>query len=102
MLIACDLHSEEYKGTIIDHPKYFFQKHVESESVCELNNKLFINVEISHFEIANNLHEYINVEIRAEKYGKWWILACYSLKFIELEKNIFEIENRLIKIFNAL
>lgn len=82
--------------------KILLQKKVDSDSVCETNDSLSVDIHISKFELNNCSHEGYNVEIRAEKNGKWWTLNCYSLTRDEIANQISSIEETLIRLFNSL
>lgn len=78
-----------------------FSKKVESDALCETNNKLTIVVN----EWVPPLPDHptsTSVSIRAEKRGIWWNLQAYSLGEGEIYEKLDEIEKDLIKIFNAL
>ena len=79
--------------------KTLWQKRIDNESVCETNDKLFINISEYLFSGMDITFE---VSITAEKNGVWWDLKCYSLNFYETENRLEEIENALIKMFNTL
>ena len=45
---------------------------------------------------------FVDVSITAEKKSKWWTLKAYSLTIDEVLNDIKEVEQDLIKMFNAL
>ena len=79
--------------------KSLLEKRIENESVCETNNKLYIHIRVAVFEGTNGL---FTVEIVAEKKSLWWNLSCYSLNSKEIQDNIEEVEQTLVKLFNSI
>lgn len=94
---------KEYPEKNINYPytqRCLYQKRVESESVCETNDRLSINVrEYRILEASQSTYE---VDIVAEKDGLWWELKAYSLNEAELVAKLDSIEDRLIKMFNSI
>lgn len=93
-------YEEEYS-----HPYLFkclLQKRVNSDSVCETNNKLNIDINVSKMDLGSNVYESYDVKIVAEKNGLWWNLSCYSMNRGELLEKLTEVENTLIKLFNSI
>lgn len=72
---------------------------LETNAVCETNNRLFIN--INEYMFVDCPYKY-EVDITAERHGIWWILKAYSFTAEELTKNIEFVENELIKMFNSI
>lgn len=83
--------SGDYNGATL------WQKRVDSERVCETNERLFINV----WEYSEFTHSF-EVEITAEYKAKWWVLKVYSLGEEQLTNELQDIEQTLIKLFNAI
>ena len=86
-----------------EHPctyKTLLQKRVESEQVCELNDRLSINIDVHEYDLGKSKYESYEVSIVAEKRGKWWKLSCYSLTRKEIANELKEVEETLIRLFN--
>jgi len=82
--------------------KNLYQRRVkdfETESVCETNDKLFLNINEYKF---HNIEPGYNVEIIAERSGLWWTLNSYNLKGNDVYVRLDEIEKKLIQFFNAI
>lgn len=93
---------KEYSDSLYENRK-LFQKEVESEAVCELNENLAVNV----FEWDHSMYNpksvlMYEVEITAERKGQWWKLCSYSYTAEELEEKLEFIEQTLIKLFNTI
>ncbi len=90
----------------IKRPEFSFQtllqKKVESNAVCETNDSLSININVSKIENRNFKYEGYEIEIVAEKKSKWWKLSCYSLNKDEILSEIKQVETDLIAVFNCL
>ncbi len=97
--------SYRYYAKSFDHPyawSALYQQQLtelETKAVCETNGKLFIHVEEYRFK-GDSLK--YTVQIIAERNDLWWTLNAYSLSETELYTRIEEIENTLIKLFNAI
>jgi hypothetical protein len=93
---------KEYKETF-KHPykyKTLLQKRVDSECVCECNDKLSININVAEFDLGHTNHESYEIEIVAEKRAKWWKLSCYSMTRAEITSGLKDVEDTLIRLFN--
>ena len=93
---------KEYKENY-EHPytyKTSLQKRVESEAVCECNDKLSINIVVSEIDLGNKKHESYEIEIVAEKKSKWWKLSCYSMNRDEITSDLKDVEQTLVRLFN--
>lgn len=82
--------------------EYLYQKRVKSKSVCETNDRLYINVKEQTINIRNDEWTRYTVEIVAEKRKLWWSLNAYSLTAKELKKRLVYLEKTLVKLFNAI
>lgn len=88
-----------------EHTEYkrFFSKRVKSESVCDLNDKLTINVTCWKISLPNSAGtEQIDVSVIAEKDELWYDLKVYSILHSEFKERINEIEKTLVKLFNQI
>lgn len=88
-----------------DYQKYFLQKRFESKSVCDTNDKLFINItynDLKSIYLGSNLNNTFDIELMAEKNNQWYNLKCYGVNENELLENLYRIENNLINAFNTL
>ena len=97
----------QFKHPIENEHRLFeshFQKHVKSDSVCETNDRLSVNVALTSFTVPNtsNVINSVNVEITAEKKSKWWNINCYSMTTVECMEQFDEVESTLIKMFNTI
>ena len=93
---------KEYKEEY-EHPykyKTLLQKRVESEAVCECNDKLSINIKVSELDLGGRTHESYKIEIVAEKRSKWWNLSCYSMNRNEITSDLKDVEQTLVRLFN--
>ena len=93
---------KEYKEKY-EHPytfKTLLQKRVESESVCELNDRLSINMVVSEIDLGDKTYENYVIEIVAEKRSKWWKLSCYSMNRKEVMSDLKDVEQTLVRLFN--
>ena len=101
-----DVHRYVVFDTSFEHPYTFktkLLKRVESESVCECNDKLSIYITVAQMDvIADVRSNFVDVSITAEKKSKWWTLKAYSLTIDEVLNDIKEVEQDLIKMFNVL
>lgn len=79
--------------------KLLWQKQVDSKVVCQLNDKLF--VDILEYSFENEPCKYV-ISITAQKYNKWWDLQCYSLIEEDLHNELSVIEEKLVKIWEVL
>lgn len=76
-----------------------WQKKTKSKSACETNGALRINViEIALLDFPASFE----VKLVAEKNNKWWNLCCYSLKAEDLEIELPNIEETLIRLFESI
>lgn len=76
-----------------------WQKRVDSDIVCETNDRLHINIyEFAYHEGKSSFE----VEITAERNGLWWKLKCYSLDEKGLEERLSDIEDVLVKMFCSI
>ena len=93
---------KEYKKEYEYPYKYktLLQKHVESEAVCECNDRLSINIKVSELDLGDKTHESYEIEIVAEKRSKWWNLSCYSMNRGEITSDLKDVEQTLIRLFN--
>lgn len=88
-----------------DYQKYFLQKRVESKSVCDVNDKLFINIiynDLKSIYLGSNLNNTFDIELMAEKNNQWYNLKCYGVNENELLDNLKRIEQNLINAFNVI
>jgi hypothetical protein len=93
---------KEYKEKF-EHPykyKTLLQKRVDSECVCECNDKLSININVSEFDLGDRTHESYEIEIVAKKRAKWWKLSCYAMTRTEITRGLKYVEETLIRLFN--
>lgn len=91
--------------TRFDYPYTFktsLSKRVESESVCDCNDKLSIFITVSQIHINDILHESVDISITADKNSKWWVLKSYSLSKNEVIQDLLDVEKTLIKLFNQI
>lgn len=79
-----------------------FQKKVISDSVCDLNEKLSVNIDVSDILINDKLVLFIEASITAEKKSIWYELKAYSLTKKDLLNRLDEIEENLIRMFNII
>ena len=84
--------------------KSLLRKQVESEAVCELNDSLSINIRVTviadlYDSNGKDIEDY-QIGITAEKRSKWWKLNCASLTRDEIMKDLKDIEQNLVRLFN--
>ena len=99
-----ELGYKEWKNYYLkDYQEYFLQKRVESKSVCDTNEKLFIDVIYNNLKtISDNLNNTFDIELMAEKNSQWYDFKCYGVNENELLENLNNIEQNLINAFNIL
>jgi len=86
----------------VDDLGFIYQKRVESELVCSLNDKLHININPSYIEFNNDsIYAKFKMSIVAENKDIWYDLGVYGLDLSESDK-IPMIEENLIIMFNTL
>lgn len=92
-----------YYAKIEEFYKYKLEwgKRVESDAVCQANESLTIHVAEYCFYMKHDITT-LEVSVRAEKHDQWWNLSCYSIMEKYFRRDIKMIEEKLIKIFNAL
>lgn len=83
--------------------KTLLQKSVDSKVLCECNDNLCIDVNISsqHF-LSGTILDRAEISITAQRHNKWWNLKCYSLTPEEAIDQFDEVESTLIKLFNTI
>jgi hypothetical protein len=83
-----------------------FQRRVESEVVCECNDRLHINIfchpKDNILHLVPNANDSYEMQIVAENKSVWYDLKAYGLSEDDISENIETLENNLIKMFNSL
>lgn len=101
-----NVHGYTVFDTSFEHPYTFktkLSKRVESKSLCECNEKLSIYITVVKMNVGDGrFYNGVDVGITAEKKSKWWVLKAYSMGIDEVLNDIKEVEQDLIKMFNAL
>lgn len=70
--------------------------------VCNCNDKLFVNIDITQSSIHGNLS--INAEVHLcheNKQGKWCSLKIYSLKPEDIYSNLDKYEQKILKLWEV-
>lgn len=96
---------KEYPDKNVMYPvihRTLLQKQVESDSVCELNGKLHININLTVMDVGGDIYKSYSVNMKAEKNDMWWNFECYAIQEEKVLLEITEIENKLIKLFNQI
>ena len=86
-----DLHGYTVFDTSFEHPYTFktkLSKRVESESVCECNDKLSIYITVAQMDvIADVRSNFVDVQYNSRK-EKWWTLKVHYLPIDEVLNDI--------------
>ena len=82
--------------------KTLLQKRVDSECVCECNDRLSITINVSLLYLSDSYYESYEIEIVAEKNKMWWKLSCYSMTRDEIKGRLKEVEETLVRLFNNI
>lgn len=83
--------------------KNSYQRKVESEALCECNGNLCVNIrEWKWLSVMEKGRVSYEIELTAERKGKWWNFKVYCINKKELETQLEEIEKTLVKLFNQI
>lgn len=82
------------------HDSNLYQRKIDTDFVCDLNDKLHFNIKEYELPIVNTIS--YTIGICAEKKDIWYDLKIYSLNEEELMNNLEKLEKQLLTMWSTL
>jgi hypothetical protein len=92
--VPAQLEVHKYQKRVDTLPEY------RDITPCQLNNKLFINISVTHYNYAGDRSVTATIDIAGEDYqGEWCDLSLYSISLEKLEQNLGHYEDRIVSLW---